>query len=98
MQVTKTVVISEVQDMDQIAVLIPCYNESQTIEKVVKDWKQALPEAVVYVYDNNSTDSTPVIARDNGAVVRHGVDLPPKNKVIIPYKVESVKSYSEIIS
>ena len=40
--------------MDKIAVLIPCYNESKTIEKVVIDWKKALPEAVIYVYDNNS--------------------------------------------
>lgn len=40
--------------MDEIAVLIPCYNESRTIEKVVKDFKEALPEAAIYVYDNNS--------------------------------------------
>lgn len=57
--------------MDKIAVLIPCYNESQTIEKVVKDWKKALPEAVVYVYDNNSTDGTAEIARRAGAVIRY---------------------------
>lgn len=56
--------------MDQIAVLIPCYNESQTIQKVVEDWKRALPEAVVYVYDNNSSDGTADIARAAGAVVR----------------------------
>lgn len=49
--------------MDEIAVLIPCYNESKTIEKVVKDFKAALPEAVIYVYDNNSTDGTDEIAR-----------------------------------
>ena len=40
--------------MDKIAVLIPCYNESQTIKKVVEDWKKELPEATIYVYDNNS--------------------------------------------
>ena len=57
--------------MDQIAVLIPCYNEAQTIEKVVTDFKQALPDAVVYVYDNNSSDATAQIAKDAGAVVRH---------------------------
>ena len=57
--------------MDQIAVLIPCYNESKTIEKVVKDWKAALPEATIYVYDNNSTDHTDEIARNAGAVVRY---------------------------
>ncbi len=57
--------------MDKIAVLIPCYNESLTVAKVVEDWKRALPEAVVYVYDNNSTDGTADIARKAGAVVRH---------------------------
>ena len=57
--------------MDKIAVLIPCYNESQTIEKVVTDWKKELPEAVIYVYDNNSTDNTAEIARNAGAVVRY---------------------------
>lgn len=57
--------------MDKIAVLIPCYNESQTIEKVIKDWKKELPEAVIYVYDNNSKDGTDEIAREAGAVVRY---------------------------
>ena len=57
--------------MDKIAVLIPCYNESQTIGKVVNDWKKQLPEAVIYVYDNNSTDGTDIIARKAGAVVRY---------------------------
>ena len=57
--------------MDKIAVLIPCYNESQTVEKVVRDWKRELPEAVIYVYDNNSTDHTDDIARAAGAVVRY---------------------------
>lgn len=57
--------------MDGIAVLIPCYNEGKTIEKVVTDFKKALPEAVVYVYDNNSTDGTDEIARRAGAVVRY---------------------------
>lgn len=57
--------------MDQIAVLIPCYNESKTIGKVVRDFRQALPEAVIYVYDNNSTDHTDEIARQAGAVVRY---------------------------
>ena len=56
--------------MDKIAVLIPCYNESKTIEKVVKDFKNALPDAVIYVYDNNSTDGTAEIAKNAGAVVR----------------------------
>ena len=56
--------------MDKIAVLIPCYNESQTIKKVVEDWKKELPEATIYVYDNNSSDNTAAIAREAGAVVR----------------------------
>ena len=47
--------------MDRIAVLVPCYNEAQTIQKVVTDWKTVLPDAVVYVYDNNSTDDTAAI-------------------------------------
>ena len=57
--------------MDKIAVLIPCYNESQTIKKVIEDAKHFLPEAVVYVYDNNSTDGTDEITRNAGAVVRY---------------------------
>ena len=57
--------------MDEIAVLIPCYNESKTIEKVVTDFKRVLPQAVIYVYDNNSTDNTAVLAERAGAVVRH---------------------------
>ena len=56
--------------MDKIAVLIPCYNEEQTVAKVVADAKAALPEAVVYVYDNNSTDATAEKAKAAGAVVR----------------------------
>lgn len=57
--------------MDKIAVLIPCYNEEKTIEKVVRDAKEALPEAVIYVYDNNSSDRTVELAEGAGAVVRH---------------------------
>lgn len=57
--------------MDKIAVLIPCYNEAKTIEKVVTDFKRELPEAVIYVYDNNSSDGTDEIARKAGAVVRY---------------------------
>ena len=53
----------------KIAVLIPCYNESKTIEKVVKDYKEVLPEADIYVYDNNSTDGTDKIAKKAGAIV-----------------------------
>ena len=57
--------------MDKIAVLIPCYNEAVTIKKVVEDFKTTLPEAVIYVYDNNSSDDTAKIAKEAGAVVRH---------------------------
>ena len=57
--------------MDKIAILIPCYNEEKTIEKVVTDAKAALPEAVIYVYDNNSTDKTVECASRAGAVIRH---------------------------
>ena len=57
--------------MDKIAVLIPCYNEAQTIAKVVSDFKRELPEATIYVYDNNSKDGTDEIARAAGAVVRY---------------------------
>ncbi len=57
--------------MDKVAVLIPCYNEEMTIGKVVSDFKTNLPEAIIYVYDNNSTDRTATIARDAGAVVKY---------------------------
>lgn len=56
--------------MEKIAVLIPCYNEELTIEKVVKDFKKELPEADIYVYDNNSKDKTAEIAEKAGAIVR----------------------------
>ena len=55
----------------KIAVLIPCYNESKTVEKVVKDYKEVLPEADIYVYDNNSTDGTDKLARKAGAIVKY---------------------------
>ena len=54
-----------------IAVLIPCYNEAQTIAKVVADYRSALPEADVYVYDNNSTDGSDTLAKNAGAIVRY---------------------------
>ena len=53
-----------------VAVLLPCYNEEVTIGRVVRDFRAALPDAVVYVYDNNSTDRTAEIAAAGGAVVR----------------------------
>ncbi len=57
--------------MDKIAVLIPCYNESKTVQKVIEDFKRELPEATIYVYDNNSKDGTDEIAKKAGAVVRY---------------------------
>ncbi len=57
--------------MDEIAVLIPCYNEEKTIEKVVTDARRALPEAVIYVYDNNSSDRTVELALAAGAIIRY---------------------------
>lgn len=57
--------------MDKIAVLIPCYNEVVTIKKVVEDFKRVLPEATIYVYDNNSTDGTDRVAEEAGAIVRY---------------------------
>ena len=57
--------------MKKVAVLIPCYNEALTIDKVVNDYKSVLPEADIYAYDNNSTDDTAKIAQHGGAIVRH---------------------------
>ncbi|MCQ2975253.1 MAG: glycosyltransferase family 2 protein [Bacteroidales bacterium] len=57
--------------MDKIAVLIPCYNEGQTIKKVVDDFKRELPDATIYVYDNNSTDNTISQAQQTCAIIRH---------------------------
>ena len=57
--------------MSKIAILIPCYNEEKTIEKVICDYKNALPEADIYVYNNNSTDRTAEIAKECGAIVRN---------------------------
>ena len=59
------------ENKKKIAVVIPCYNESKTIEKVVKDYKKALPEADIYVYDNNSSDGTDEIANKAGAIVKY---------------------------
>ena len=70
-------------DQDEIAVIIPCFNEAQTIGKVVDDFHRELPEATVYVYDNASTDATAAIAMKHGATVRYeprrgkGECLPP---------------------
>ena len=58
-------------EKSKIAVLIPCYNESKTIKKVIEDYKKALPDADIFVYDNNSTDGTDKIAEETGAIVRY---------------------------
>ena len=65
----------------QVAVIVPCYNEAQTIKKVVKDFKKALPDATVFVFDNNSKDDTSRVAREAGAEVRF-VALPGKGNVV----------------
>lgn len=57
--------------MDKIAVLIPCYNEVETIEKVIKDTQKILKDAKIYVYDNNSTDGTDLVAKKAGAIVKY---------------------------
>ena len=56
--------------MSKIAVMIPCYNEEITIEKVIKDFRKELPDADIYVYDNNSTDKTVEIATKNNAIIK----------------------------
>lgn len=68
---SKKEVKKEIFKNKKIAVLIPCYNESKTIEKVVKDYKEVLPEADIYVYDNNSNDKTDEIAKKAGAIVKY---------------------------
>ena len=59
------------KDKNKVAVLVPCYNEEKTIGKVVRDFREVLPEADIYVYDNNSTDRTVEEATAAGAIVRH---------------------------
>lgn len=79
--------------MDNIAVLIPCYNESKTIEKVIRDWKNALPDAVIYVYDNNSTDNTVELAQAAGATVRHEYHQGKGNVVRRMFREIDAKAY-----
>lgn len=59
------------QLISKVAVIIPCYNESATISKVVGEYKEVLPEAAIYVYENNSTDGSDLLARQAGAIVRY---------------------------
>ncbi len=79
--------------MDKIAVLIPCYNEAKTVEKVVSDWRAALPEATVYVYDNNSTDGTDELARRAGAVVRYARQQGKGNVIRLMFREIDAESY-----
>ena len=66
---------------NKVAVLLPCYNEEKAIGKVIQDFKKELPQADIYVYDNNSTDNSVQIARQNQAIVRH-VPLQGKANVV----------------
>lgn len=79
--------------MDKIAVLIPCYNESLTIKKVIKDWKSALPEAKIYVYDNNSTDNTAEIAMNAGATVKYEYQQGKGNVIRRMFREIDAESY-----
>ncbi len=79
--------------MDEIAVLIPCYNEERTIVKVVTDWKEALPDAVIYVYDNNSSDKTSELATGAGAVVRHEYQQGKGNVIRRMFREIDAKAY-----
>lgn len=79
--------------MDDIAVLIPCYNESKTIGKVVRDFQTVLPDAKIYVYDNNSSDHTDLIARKAGAIVRYEYQQGKGNVVRRMFQDIDAKSY-----
>lgn len=79
--------------MDKIAVLIPCYNEEKTVKKVVEDFKRELPEATIYVYDNNSKDRTSEIAKNAGAIVRHETRQGKGNVIRIMFREIDAKCY-----
>ena len=79
--------------MDKIAVLIPCYNEEKTIKKVVEDFKRELPEAKIYVYDNNSNDKTAEIAKKAGAIVRHETRQGKGNVIRTMFREIEAESY-----
>ena len=85
---------------NKIAVLIPCYNESKTIKKVIKDYKKALPEADIYVYDNNSSDGTDEIAKKEGAIVKYEEDQELIEDVAVENQqaIEMTSIYREILS
>lgn len=79
--------------MDNIAVLIPCYNEEQTIVKVITDVKAHLPEAKIYVYNNNSTDKTAQLAEENGAIVRNEYQQGKGNVIRRMFREINAKCY-----
>ena len=83
--------------MDKIAVLVPCYNESKTVKKVVEDFRRVLPEAVVYVYDNNSTDGTAELAAAAGAVVRHEYQQGKGNVIRRMFREIDAKVYIMVV-
>ena len=65
----------------EIAILVPCYNEEIAVEKVIKDFKRVIPEAKIYIFDNNSSDRTNEVARNAGAIVKF-VKLKGKGNVV----------------
>lgn len=79
--------------MDKIAVLIPCYNEEKTIKKVVEDFKRELPEAKIYVYDNNSTDKTIELAKEAGAIVKSETKQGKGNVIRTMFREIDAQSY-----
>lgn len=79
--------------MDKIAVLIPCYNEEKTIQKVVTDFKRELPEAKIYVYDNNSSDRTVELAKKAGAVVKYETKQGKGNVIRTMFREIDAESY-----
>ena len=79
--------------MDKVAVLIPCYNEAKTVKKVVEDFKRELPEATIYVYDNNSKDGTDKIAKEAGAIVRYETRQGKGNVIRTMFREIDAESY-----
>lgn len=79
--------------MDKIAVIIPCYNEGKTIAKVVTDFRKILPDSVIYVYDNNSTDDTAKKATKAGAIVRHVAQQGKGNVIRRMFREVDAKCY-----
>ncbi len=79
--------------MDKIAVLIPCYNEEKTIQKVIEDFTKELPEAKIYVYDNNSKDKTAEIAKKAGAIVKSETKQGKGNVIRTMFREIDAESY-----